>query len=199
MGDEAYELIVNKNSVVIIGQGGSTWVDYISRKNGVSTPVTFSKDSDWIRLTIDTFAHNFTISVDKNDTGVARNGTVTITQDESGKKAYVYVQQQATAPDNEYEWVLNDSEILAEIELFKKSISGEENYWVFDYLKDWTPSNPYLIVPTEPCTYEDYISGRKLMYNTYTVTIYYHSSVRSSAIRYPTVDVNIWFDAKIKS
>ncbi|MDR1341616.1 MAG: hypothetical protein LBK58_16435 [Prevotellaceae bacterium] len=39
MGDDAYELSVNKNSAVIIGQGGSTRVDYISRKNGISTPV----------------------------------------------------------------------------------------------------------------------------------------------------------------
>jgi hypothetical protein len=183
----------------MIGQGGSEQIGLTSLKNGSNIQVAFSDDADWISVTQNQSDY-FTVTVEKNDTGIARNGIITITQNESGKKLHINVQQQAVAFDDQYEWILHDSELRAEIETFPSRTDGSNLYgksYFFRGLQDWNPSDPTAVTPSDPCTYEDYSSGRKLNYRSYTVTIVYEGP--RNVMAYRTVTVNIWFDPKIKS
>jgi hypothetical protein len=198
-GDE-YVLTVSPDSLFIAGQGGLFRTGLTSLKNGLFTACATSDDSDWLDVSL-AVPNGLNISAARNDTGIARNAIITVTQSESQKKAYISVQQQAVAPDDKYEWVLNDSELTAKIEYVPSRGSGGNLYgtdFFFDHLENWIPSDPTAVIPSEPCTYDDYISGRKLNYKSYTVTIFWHGK-RGSVERSQTVTVNIWFEAKIKS
>jgi hypothetical protein len=196
-GTEAYELRVEKNSVVILGQGsGMGELIYLtSLKNGELMPVTYSADSDWITIVPNPQDRWFTLYIGENSTGSARNSIITITQNESGKKAYVNVQQQSTAYDAEYEWVLNDSEARQAIAFNESHL----NMGMFLSILSWSPEDPRTINPGI-CTEEDYANRVQHMKSSYTVVTEYACLTdgrRENVVRSDTVDV--WFDPAIKS
>lgn len=67
---------------------------YVSRKNGVFFDnVSFSANVSWI--TVDS---NGSYTVAHNTSGSPRQGTITLTQGESGLKCYIYINQQEYSP-----------------------------------------------------------------------------------------------------
>jgi hypothetical protein len=167
---DEYELKVNPDLAIVIGQGGVIQCSLISLKNGEFKSVSYSFNSGWMQRIIYFDKTVFDISVIKNNTGTARNGILTITQSKSGKKVYVNVQQQAVAPDAEYEWVLNQSDLIAATN--SNTPSTGEYTWVYEGVHSWSPYAPPSTA-TEPCTEEDYKSGRKLKLQYYTVILKY--------------------------
>jgi hypothetical protein len=175
-----------------------------STKNGDDIPYEFTSLPTWVTKGSAPYEGNWIIRIDQNQTGAARNGVITATQSESGNKLNISIQQQAKAPDDQYQWVLNDSELQAEIDIGATgAFIFSKDQFVFDSLQDWSPNNPTTVTPSEPCTQEDYTIQRKLNYNSYTVRINYWNTLLSNAsnkaIWHKTVTVHIWFDAKIKN
>jgi hypothetical protein len=206
MESDEYQLSVNKNTAILNGQGyrqsgrsGAPIILVTSSKNGEPVPFVVTVDSEWI--TVDKSENSFIIYAGANNTTTARNGTITVTQPESGKQVYVNVQQQVIADDTQYEWVINDLALLDEIEKAKNETVEnsviKNNVWTFNSFKDWSPSDPYLLTPSDPCTYDDFMTNRKLFNNTYTVTLVFQGLYLSTKTK--TVTANIWFEPKIKS
>lgn len=78
---------------------------YVSRKNGVFFDnVSFSANVSWI--TVDS---NGSYTVAHNTSGLPRQGTITLTQGESGLKCYIYINQQEYIPT--YGITVNPSKI----------------------------------------------------------------------------------------
>ncbi|MDR1129945.1 MAG: hypothetical protein LBK96_03075 [Prevotellaceae bacterium] len=194
-GTEAYELSVGKNLVVIPGQGsGMGELIYLtSLKNGELMPVTYSADSDWITIVPNPQDRWFTLYIGENGTGSARNGIVTVTQNESGKKAYVNVQQQMVAPDVAYEWVLNDSELKEAIR--RRQIQAGALY---SSVRSWSPKNPYYLDPGI-CTESDYVNHVQHMKSTYTAEVLYTVNSSPGRLAQYSETVEIWFDPVMKS